>query len=88
MIFNACDNGALCSRLAASRPCHTRSTMLGRQCCVQMQAFGPSVAFEHPYCSAYQLDQVCGYWLQGNVPRFDTGNVENIANQLKQADGR
>ncbi|MNO99736.1 hypothetical protein D3C76_915130 [compost metagenome] len=35
MIFNACDSALLCSRLAASRPCQTRSTMLGRQCCVR-----------------------------------------------------
>lgn len=29
MIFSACDSGALPSRLAASRPCQTRSTMAG-----------------------------------------------------------
>ncbi|MNR51507.1 hypothetical protein D3C85_1711850 [compost metagenome] len=35
MIFSACDSGALPSRLAASRPCQTLSTMAGRQCRVR-----------------------------------------------------
>ncbi|MNP29514.1 hypothetical protein D3C76_1225420 [compost metagenome] len=31
MIFSAWDSGWLCSRLAASLPCQTRSTIAGRQ---------------------------------------------------------
>ncbi|MNZ99789.1 hypothetical protein D3C78_1191280 [compost metagenome] len=31
MIFKAWDKGALCSRLAASRPSATRATIAGRQ---------------------------------------------------------
>ncbi|MCY1174827.1 hypothetical protein D9M73_150400 [compost metagenome] len=35
MIFSAWDKAWLLSRLAASRPCQTRSTMDGRQCRVR-----------------------------------------------------
>ncbi|MNW01691.1 hypothetical protein D3C71_1973620 [compost metagenome] len=35
MIFSAWDSGALCSRLAVSRPSATRATMDGRQCRVR-----------------------------------------------------
>ncbi|MNL06517.1 hypothetical protein D3C87_1271540 [compost metagenome] len=35
MIFSACDSGALCSRLAVSRPSATRETMAGKQCRVR-----------------------------------------------------
>jgi hypothetical protein len=38
MIFSAWDSGALCSRLAVSRPSATRATMDGRQCRVRRNA--------------------------------------------------
>ncbi|MNV56676.1 hypothetical protein D3C71_1489730 [compost metagenome] len=61
---------------------------LCRQLALQMQPFGPGIAFEHPQRGAHQFDQIGRHRLQADMPGFDAGNVENIANQLKQADGR
>ena len=61
---------------------------LCRQLALQMQPFGPGIAFEHPQRGAHQFDQIGRHRLQADMPGFDAGNVENIANQLKQANGR
>ncbi|MNM69013.1 hypothetical protein D3C81_805940 [compost metagenome] len=60
----------------------------GWQRAVQVQAFDSRIAFEYPQRVAHQFDQVGRYRLQGHVPGLDARDVEDVADQLQQADGR
>ncbi|MNJ39179.1 hypothetical protein D3C77_340450 [compost metagenome] len=60
----------------------------GLQIAFQSQPFEPGIAFEYPHGRADQGIEVGRLRRQRHVPGFDTGDVENVADQFQHAIGR